>query len=127
MSVHIHLEQGFSRQQGEPLRLLKSGMELAADRLGSRQQQCFGQITQQLMKMTHHREDLEHLSGGFRSLAPIPAVEGNMGNFWTCTKAFIYSTTSESVGSQSGMNPAAKILPQVRTRLPGIFIDGKVR
>ncbi|MNP86986.1 hypothetical protein D3C76_1875680 [compost metagenome] len=58
--MHIHLKQFISRQQGQPLSLLKCGIELAMDRLGRRQQQCLSQITQQLMKMTHHREDLEH-------------------------------------------------------------------
>lgn len=78
------------------------------------------------MKVPHYREYREHLLRGSRSPPPVLSAEGDLGNLLSRAKAIVYGATSKALLSEACVDVASEVRLQMRTSLPGVFIDREV-
>jgi hypothetical protein len=110
----------------EAFRLVEREAERIVDRKGRLQRQRFGQIPEQLMKLPHDREHLEHLLRGSWGLLPVVSTEGDLGNLLPRAEAVINSATSKAPLPEAFVNAAAEVRLQVEAWLTGVFVDREV-
>ena len=78
------------------------------------------------MKVAHDREHREHLLCGSRSLPPVLSAEGDLGDLLSRAEAVVHGATPKALLSEACVNAAAEVRLQMRTSLPGVFIDREV-
>jgi hypothetical protein len=105
----VQLHQSLWSDLGETFGLVEREPEVAMDRAGRLQRQRVGQIPEQLMKLPHDREHLEHLSRDPRRLPPVLPAEGNLGDLLARAEAVEDGATRESLLSEVVVNAAAEI------------------
>src|SRR5579883_3331745 len=90
------------------------------------QRQCFSQIPQQFMQISHNREDCKHLLCCTRVLSPVLSAKSELGDLLPGPKAIVNGAAAKALLPESRVNATAKILLQIGARSPGAFIDGKI-
>jgi hypothetical protein len=55
-----------------------------------------GEVPEQFVQHPHHREDVEHLRGGRRGLAPVPPAEGHLRHLLAGAEAVVGSAAGEA-------------------------------
>ena len=78
------------------------------------------------MEVPHDGEHLEHLLCGLRDPAPVLSAEGDLGDLLPGAKALVNGATPKALLPEVCVNAAAKVCLQMRTSLPGVFIDREV-
>ncbi len=78
------------------------------------------------MEVPHDREHREHLLCGSRSLPPVLSAEGDLGDLLPRTEAIVNGATPKALLPEAGVNAAVEVWLQMRTSLPGVFIDREV-
>jgi hypothetical protein len=124
MSRHIEVRQRRRTTETQTFGIDKSAPELALE--GRCQLQRLGQVPQQLMQQSHHREHLEHLGARVRRLPPITPTERHLRDLLPGTEAVIHRATGKTTIPQPRMNAATEVVLQVRARLTGRLVDGEV-
>lgn len=78
------------------------------------------------MQLTHDGEDVEHLLSRLGCLEPAASFKSCLGDLLASTEALENGTALEAALAKIGMNPAAKILLQIRARFASFLVDRKV-
>ena len=78
------------------------------------------------MEVAHDREHREHLLCGSRSPPPVLSTEGDLGDLLSRAEAVVHGATPKALLPEACVNAAAEVRLQMRTSLPGVFIDREV-
>ncbi len=78
------------------------------------------------MEVSHDCEHLEHLLCGLRGQPPILSAEGDLRDLLPRAEAVVNGATPKALLPEACVNAAAKVRLQMRTSLPGVFIDREV-
>lgn len=123
---NIQLRYRIWAQLSEALDLVECVAELTMDRTGRLQGQRFGYIPEQLLKLLHDPEHVEHLLRRPWVLPPIATFERDLRNLLPRAEAVIHGTTSKTEVPEVRMDAATEVWLQVAAGLSGVFVDGKV-
>lgn len=112
---------------GETLDLVERDSELTVQRAGLFQRQRSGQVPEQLMKLPHDHEHLEHPFRGFRDPPPVSSAESDLGDLLPRAEAVVHRAAREASLPESRVHAAAEVRPQIGTSLSGVFVDREIR
>ena len=104
----------------ETFGVLPHPLALVAQRTGGQQRESLGQVPQQLLELTHHREDREYRLRDLRGLSPVAPPEGHLDDLLTGAKAVEDSAAREALPSQVIVNAAAEVGTQLRAGPAGL-------
>src|SRR5665647_2625544 len=79
------------------------------------------------MKVPYKRQHLEHLLGGLRGVPPALSAEGDLGDLLPRAEAVVDRATPKTLVPEACVSSATEVRLQVRTSLPGGFVDREVR
>jgi hypothetical protein len=127
MCCHIYFHDRIGTAVSETFGLVERDTELTVNRAGRLQRQRFDQIPEQLVELSHDRENLEHLLRGMRGTPPVLPGENDLGDLLPCTEAVISGATRKTPSSKIIVNAAVEIRLQMRTGLSSAFVDCKIR
>jgi hypothetical protein len=123
---HVQFHKSIGVVVSEAFGLREREAELTVERAGRVQRQRFGEIPEQLMEVPHDREHLEHLLCCSRGPPPVLSPEGDLGDLLSRAKAVVSGATPKALLPEACVNAAAEVRLQMRTSLPGVFIDREV-
>src|SRR5665648_748184 len=107
--------------------LLQRETEIIVEPAGSLQRQRLGEIPAQLMEIPDDGKHLEHQLCGVRGVPPALSAESDLGDPLPRAEAVVHRATPKTRLPEACVSSATEIRLQVRTRLPGGFVDREVR
>ena len=123
----INRQERISASVGEALDVVERTAQLGSKRRLLRAAQRFGQIPRQLVELPHDAKYLEHPRRDGRRPPPVLAAERHLGNLLSRAEAVVDRAARKAALPQRGVNTAAEVRLQMHARLPGGFVNGKVR
>ena len=122
----IQAQERIGRAARQSFGRLQRAAQLTVDGAGGMQCQRRGQVPQQLMKLPHDQEHLEHLRGGSRVPAPVPPTERDLANLLARAEAVIGGAARKALPPEILVNAAPIVCLQVGTGMSGGLVDREI-